>query len=337
MSSIKPVTRGRVISCFIILLVALFGPGRVAAQFTTASLDGTVLDASGGAVPQATVTVLNTETGVTHTAKTRADGHYLFPVLPVGTYKLTVEKDGFRPCIQNGIVLSVNQAATQAVVLEVGKVTAEITVVANASLVTTRSPEVGQLVNEQSIVNMPLNGRTAQSLVFLVPGANDVTNYYCGVGCEGGGYPGEQYAAVNGGGPNGVNYQLDGADNNDTYMNTNLPFPNPDAIQEFNVQTGNMSAEYGNAVSGVVDIVTKSGTNELHGDVFEFLRNYVFDARNFFAPTRDTLKQNQFGGTLGGPIKKDKLFFFGSYQGTRTRTAPNGNIVEVPTQAQRGG
>ena len=130
---------------------------------------------------------------------------------------------------------------------------------------------------------------------------------------------------------------MDGADNNDTYMNTNLPFPDPDAIEEFNVQTGNMSAEYGNAVSGVVDIVTKSGTNQFKGDVFEFLRNYAFDARNYFAPTRDTLKQNQFGGTLGGPIKKDKLFFFGSYQGTRTRTAPNGNIVEVPTAAQRGG
>jgi len=196
---------------------------------------------------------------------------------------------------------------------------------------------VGQLVSQQNVENLPLNGRMAQSLVFLIPGANDVTPYYCGAGCEGGVYPGEQYAAVNGGGPNGVNYQMDGSDNNDTYMNTNLPFPDPDAIEEFNVQTGNMSAEYGNAVSGVVDIVTKSGTNQFKGDVFEFLRNYAFDARNYFAPTRDTLKQNQFGGTLGGPLKKDKLFFFGSYQGTRTRTAPNGNIVEVPTEAQRGG
>jgi hypothetical protein len=320
-----------------VLLVALFGTGRLAAQFTTASLDGTVLDPSGAGVPQATVTVQNTETGVIHIMNTGTGGHYLFPALPVGTYKLTVEKTGFRPYIQSGIVLTVNQAATQAVVLKVGKVTEQITVSGSPPLVTTSSSAVGQLVNQQSIVNLPLNGRTAQSLVFLVPGANDVTNYFCGVGCEGGAYPGEQYAAVNGGGPNGVNYQLDGADNNDTYMNTNLPFPNPDAIKEFNVQTGNMSAEYGNAVSGVLDIVTKSGTNQFHGDAFEFLRNYDFDARNFFAPTRDTLKQNQFGGTLGGPIKKDKLFFFGSYQGTRTRTAPNGNIVEVPTQAEREG
>jgi hypothetical protein len=320
-----------------ILVVALFGTGRLAAQFTTASLDGTVLDPSGGAVPQATVTVRNTGTGVIHTAKTGSDGHYLFPALPVGTYSLTVEKTGFRPYVQSGIELSVNQAATQAVVLQVGRMTQQISVSGSPPLVTTQSPTVGQLVDQQSIVNMPLNGRMAQSLVFLVPGANDVTNYFCGVGCEGGAYPGEQYAAVNGGGPNGVNYQMDGADNNDTYMNTNLPFPDPDAIEEFNVQTGNMSAEYGNAVSGVVDIVTKSGTNQFKGDAFEFLRNYVFDSRNYFAPARDTLKQNQFGGTLGGPIKKDKLFFFGSYQGTRTRTAPNGNIVEVPTQAQRQG
>jgi Carboxypeptidase regulatory-like domain/TonB-dependent Receptor Plug Domain/TonB dependent receptor len=337
MANRRGAKRCRIAAFLTILLVVVFGALPVTAQFTTASLGGRITDPSGAAVPAAGVMVRNTATDVTFSTTSQAGGEYLFPALPVGTYELTVTKSGFETYVQSGIVLTVNQAATQAVVLKVGAVAERVTVTANASLVTTTSPTTGQLVNQQSISNLPLNGRQAQSLVFLVPGANDVTDQYCGVGCEGGAYPGEQYANVNGGGPNGVNYQMDGADNNDTYMNTNLPFPDPDAIQEFNVQTGNMSAAYGNAISGVVDIVTKTGTNEFHGDAFDFLRNYVFDARNYFAPTRDTLKQNQFGGTLGGPIKKDKLFFFGSYQGTRTRTAPNGNIAFVPTAAERTG
>jgi hypothetical protein len=319
------------------LVWGLVGSLPLLAQYTTASLSGTVVDPSGAAVPAATVTVQNTGTGFTRTTKSGNSGDYLFPVLPVGEYTLTVVKPGFQTYAQKGIVLTVNRSATQMVTLQLGKETQEITVTANASLATTSSAAVGQLVNQKSTVDLPLNSRTTETLVFLVPGANNVTSNYCGASCEGGVYPTEQYADVNGGGPNGVNYQMDGADNNDTYMNTNLPFPDPDAIQEFNVQTGNMSAEYGNAISGVVNIVTKSGTNQFHGDAFDFVRNYIFDSRNFFAPTRDTLKQNQFGGTLGGPIKKDKLFFFGSYQGTRTRTAPNGLIAVVPTAAERGG
>ena len=337
MANVRRGKRCGIATFLTILLAAVLGALPAAAQFTTASLGGTITDPSGATVPRASVMVRNTATGVTYRTTSEATGEYVFPALPVGTYELTVTQSGFETYVQKGIVLTVNEVASQAVVLKVGTVAEKVTVTANAPLVTTRSSTTGQLVNQQSIVNLPLDGRQAQSLVFLIPGANDVTNQYCGVGCEGGAYPGEQYANVNGGGPNGVNYQMDGADNNDTYMNTNLPFPDPDAIQEFNVQTGNMSAEYGNAVSGVVDIVTKSGTNQFHGDGFDFVRNYLFDARNYFAPTRDTLKQNQFGVTLGGPIKKDKLFFFGSYQGTRTRTAPNGLIAFVPTSAERTG
>lgn len=337
MAHASGMTRGRILANVLVLFVVACGAFPAAAQFTTASLGGRISDPSSAAVPAASVGVRNTATGVMYKTTSQANGEYAFPALPVGTYELTVTKTGFDTYVQTGIVLTVNEAATQAVVLKVGAVAEKITVTANASLVTTTSPTTGQLVNQQNIANLPMNGRQAQSLVFLIPGANDVTDQYCGVGCEGGAYPGEQYANVNGGGPNGVNYQMDGADNNDTYMNTNLPFPDPDAIEEFNVQTGNMSAEYGNAISGVVDIVTKSGTNQFHGDVFDFLRNYLFDARNYFAPTRDTLKQNQFGVTLGGPIKKDKLFFFGSYQGTRTRTAPNGLIAFVPTSPERTG
>lgn len=326
-----------IIFCTAALIISLLAGIPLFAQYTTASLSGRVEDPSGAVIPGASVTVKNINTGRTRSAETGDQGRYSFPALPVGTYELSVEKTGFQTYSQSGLVLSVNQSATQNVTMTIGATTQHVNVSGNAPLVTTNSAATGQLVNQQSIVNLPLNGRQAQSLVFLIPGATDVTNNYCGVGCEGGAYPGEQYAYVNGGGPNGVNYQMDGADNNDTYMNTNLPFPNPDAIKEFNVQTGNMSAEYGNAASGVVNIVTKSGTNHFHGDAFEFVRNYKFDARNFFAPTRDSLKRNQFGGTLGGPILHNKLFFFGSYQGTRTRTAPDGQIAFVPTAAERQG
>jgi hypothetical protein len=149
-------------------------------------------------------------------------------------------------------------------------------------------------------------------------------------------YYGEQEASVNGGGSANVTYEMDGADHNDIYVNMNLPFPNPDALQEFNLQSNNMSAEYGNS-SAVVNIVTKSGTNQFHGDLFEFVRNGDLNARSFFAPTQDTLKRNQFGGTFGGPIKKDKLFFFATYQGTRIRQAATGATAIVPTAAERAG
>jgi hypothetical protein len=319
--------------CAVITLLAL--PG--AAQFTTASLGGRVTDPSGAAIPGAHVTVRNTGTGFTQTVTTVATGAYLFPNLPVGSYDLTLRSTGFRSYIQHGITLTVNQAATQNVTLQVGQITQQITVRSNTSLVTTQSPTLGQLINQQSAVSLPLNGREVQQLVFLTPGTTDVSSHYCGADCEGGTLPGEQYAKVNGTASNGVNYQMDGTDNNDTYINSNLPFPNPDAVQEFNVQTGNMSAAYGNAVGGVVDVVTKSGTNQVHGDAWEFVRNGSLNARNFFAPTSDALKRNQFGGSVGGPIKKDKIFYFGSYEGERIHTAPEGQITHVPTVPERSG
>ncbi|OLC91389.1 MAG: hypothetical protein AUH86_20765 [Acidobacteria bacterium 13_1_40CM_4_58_4] len=150
-----------------------------------------------------------------------------------------------------------------------------------------------------------MNGRQAQSLVFLLPGTVDTTDQHCGGECGGNGYPGQQFAVSNGSSVGTLNYQLDGAGNNDTYWNVNLPFPNPDALQEFSLESNNLSAQYGNSASGVISIVTKSGSNEIHGDVFEFLRNGALNARNFFAPTQDTLKRNQFGGSVGGPIRKE--------------------------------
>ncbi len=304
-------------------------------QFTTASLNGVVLDSTGAAVPEAKVTMHNTETGFEVSSVTGVSGLFVFPRLPVGNYRLTVEKPGFATYLQEGIVLTVNQSATQNVTLRVGQVSERVVVSANVELVTTGTATVGQLIDERRVIDLPLNGRRAQSLLYLSAGTVDLDQSrslgYAGV------YPGEQLANVNGTGPGQVNYQLDGAGHNDTYLNLNLPFPNPDAIQEFALQSDNLSAQYGNAAGGVVNIVTKSGTNEIHGTAFEFLRNGKLNARNFFAPRQDSLKRNQFGGSIGGPIKRDRLFFFGTYQGTPIRTAPEGRIAFVPTEAQRRG
>jgi Carboxypeptidase regulatory-like domain/TonB dependent receptor-like, beta-barrel len=322
-----------------LFLLLFLGGIPAAGQYTTASFGGSVLDPAGAVVPEATVTVQNEGTGLTRTVTTLPNGEFLFPALPVGNYKLTVTKEGFTTYVQTGIVLTVNQAATQIVSLKVGALSQEVTVAANAQVLTTRTATLSQLVDQKKIVDLPLNGRQAQSLLFLAAGTVDETGTgpgYCLANCEGGVYPGEQDASVSGLGTRGVNYQMDGAGHNDTYLNANLPFPNPDAVQEFNVQDENLSAQYGRG-GAVVNIVTKSGTNQLHGDAFEFLRNGALNARNFFAPTQDTLKRNQFGGSVGGPIVKDKLFFFGTYQGTRIRSAAQGQIAFVPTAAERNG
>lgn len=321
----------------VLLALPVLFTSRLAAQFTTATLSGTVADQSGAAIPEAKVTVLNLDTGFSQTVSSGPAGDYLFSRLPVGKYKLTVEKEGLNTYVQSGIELAVNQAATQNVTMSVGAVSQQVTVTGDASVVTTQSATVSQVINQRQIVDLPLDGREVQQLVFLSAGATDASEHYCGANCEGGTYPGQQYAKVNGTFAESVNYQMDGVAYNDTYVNTNLPFPNPDAIQEFSVQDSNLSAEYGNAVGGVVNVVSKSGTNQIHGDVFEFLRNGDMNARNFFAPTQDSLKRNQFGGSVGGPIQKDHLFYFGTYQGTRLRSAPEGQIAFVPTAAERAG
>ena len=320
-----------------VVAAMLIVPNRVAGQFTTASLSGNVVDQSGAAIPDAKVTVQNVDTGFSQTVSTGPAGDYLFPRLPVGKYKLTVEKEGLQTYVQSGIELAVNQAATQKIAMSVGAISQQVTITGDASVVTTESATVGQVINQRQIVDLPLDGRQVQQLVFLSVGVTDASEHYCGANCEGGTIPGQQYAKANGTFSESINYQMDGVAYNDTYINANLPFPNPDAIQEFSVQDSNLSAEYGNAVGGVVNVVSKSGTNQIHGDVFEFLRNGDMNARNFFAPEHDQLKRNQFGGAVGGPIQKDHLFYFGTYQGSRYRNAPEGQIAFVPTAAERTG
>ncbi|HEY7306862.1 MAG TPA: TonB-dependent receptor [Bryobacteraceae bacterium] len=306
-------------------------------QYTTSSLGVTVADPSGAAVSDAMIAIRNVDTGLEKTSTSGATGSFMFAALPVGRYQVTVEKSGFSKFVQTGITLTVDQAVNIPVTLRIGDVLQQVSVAADAELVNTESGTVGQLINTKKIVDLPLDGRQPQTLLFLAAGTVNETGNYCLVNCQGGVYPGEQDANVNGAGPRAVNYQMDGGGHNDTYLNANLPFPNPDAMQEFNVETDNLSAQYGIGAGAVVNLVTKSGTNEIHGDLFEFVRNGYFNARNFFAPTQDTLKRNQYGGSVGGPILKNKLFYFGTYQGTRIRSAAQGNVAFVPTAPERNG
>ncbi len=317
------------------LALALCSP--LAAQYTTATFSGTVVDSTNAMLPDSTVTMRNVDTGFKQTVNSDVTGAFLFSRLPVGNYELRVERAGFSAYVQTGITLTVNQVATQTVELKVGQVTERITVESDVDLVVTQTGTVSQLVDQKRVVELPLNGRMAQTLVFVAAGTVDLGRNGCRICGHGGVYPGEQTANVNGAGMGQVNYQLDGAGHNDTYLNANVPFPNPDAVQEFNLQASNFTAEYGNAAGGIVNIVTRSGTNEIHGSLFEFLRNGKLNARNFFAPAQDTLKRNQFGGSAGGPIVRNKLFYFGTYQGTRVASQAAGRVAFVPTEAERRG
>jgi len=320
----------------LIMLCLLLCSPTLLAQYTTASLSGQVVDTSGLLVNDAKVTVVNVGTNDREITQT-SEGTFQFPRLAVGMYSLIVECPGFLTYKQDGIVLSVNRSASVDVTLKVGRPVETISVSADADLITSNTATVGQLINQREILDLPLNGRQAQTLVFLAPGAADLTEMYPAFGHQGGVYPNSQQASVNGSDPGSVSYLLDGGDHNDTYVGINLPFPNPDAIQEFSLEANNLSAEYGSSPSAVVNVVMKSGTNVFHGGVFEFIRNGDLNAKNYFAPIHDSLKRNQFGGTIGGPILRDKLFFFGSYQGTRTRSTSESEISQVPTQAERNG
>jgi Carboxypeptidase regulatory-like domain len=322
----------------ILALALFFSPQPAWGQFTTASLGGTILDSTGAAVPDAVVSVLNVATGFAQDLRTSPSGAFLFSRLPIGTYQLRIEKSGFNAYVQDQIVLTVDQTANLgSITLQIGQVSDAVTVTGTAELISTRTATGGQLIGEQQIVELPLQGRRPERLMYLAAGTVDLGRNACRICGQGGVYPGEETAGVNGTGQGQVQFQLDATSHNDTYLNTSLPFPNPDAVQEFNLQSSNFTAEYGNAGGGIVNVVVKSGTNDIHGTMFHFLRNGAWNARQFFAPTQDTLKRNQSGGSVGGPIVKSKLFYFGTFQATRIHTTPAGLVQFVPTEAQRRG
>jgi hypothetical protein len=295
-------------------------------------------------VPGATVNVVNEDTRVTRETKTNELGYYAVPFLQPGRYRITVRKEGFRPLSRSGISLEVDQAAQVDFVMEVGTVSETVEVTGAVSAVDTQTATLKAVVDERRIRELPLNGRDATQLVALMPGIYATTDT-SGLRQGGSGRGVEQPGfAANGARGNMVNYALDGAFHNDTYTNVALALPNPDALQEFSVQTSNFSAEFGRNGGAIVNAITKSGTNELHGSLFEFHRNEAANARNFFATTTDGLKRNQFGGTVGGPVYvprlyngRDRTFFFLSVQETRNVQRPSDASQVVLTEKQRSG
>ena len=299
----------------------------------TAQISGTAKDGSGAVLPGVEFTVTQTETGATRAAVSNETGFYVLSNLPIGPYRLEAGLPGFRTFVQTGIVLQVNSSPAIDVVLEVGQVTEQVEVQANATLVETRNAGVGQVVENARILELPLNGRQVVELIALAGAATPAPIV------DGGARDpfAKGSVSVAGGLNSGLSYTLDGANHDDQFDNGYLPLPFPDALQEFKVQTSASGAQTGVKSAGSVSLVTKSGTNAFHGDLFEFVRNGMFNARNAFALKRDTIKRNQYGGTVGGPILKDKLFFFAGYQGTRIRQDPSDSITFVPTAAMLDG
>src|SRR5690348_16599446 len=309
--------------CFLVLLLSSisFAQG-------LGSIVGTVTDSSGAVIPGAKITVLEAGTGLNRTAVADSQGYYVVPSLKPAQYLVSAEASGFRTSKET-VTLLANQTLTVNSKLQIGSSTEVVEVTSTQLQVDTTTPTLKQVLEGQRVLDLPLEGRNAAQLTLLVPGTiKDENNG----GADQGGqktFPGAVSYSINGSRQNQTSYQLDGGNFVDEYSNVNQPFPFPDALQEFSVQTSNYGAEYGQNAGGVVNVVTKSGTNEFHGDAFDFMRNALFNARNWgsnfssYDHGRDQFKRNQFGGTIGGPIIRNKTFFFAGYQGTITRNLGN--------------
>src|SRR5215470_10731198 len=324
----------RIIGCMLAAFLVLSLASTAArAQVETAQVSGVVKDATGAVLPGVQVTATQTATGAKRSSVSNETGNYVLPSLPPGPYMLQAELPGFKSHIQTGIVLQVDERTDINIVLQVGQVSEQVEVQADAALVESRTSAIGHVVTNQEVAEMPLNGRDPHELIFLAgmatyPGAasfNSIRNYPTVV------------VSVAGGNGDTTAYLLDGVMWQDPYNSLSLPLPFPDALQEFKVETSAAPSQYGFHAGATVNAVTKSGTNEFHGDLFEFVRNGDLNARDAFAAKRDTLKRNQFGGVIGGPIKKDKMFFFGGYQRTSLRSDGVQNTAFIPTPAALAG
>jgi len=311
----------------IALAAGMFG------QVEQARITGTVRDASGGVVPRARITMIHEETNVEHVAETNELGAYLSVPLRIGRYRVAASADGFKRSVRSGVLLRIQETVLLDFTLEVGTVTESVDVTAAPPLLETTDPSQGQVIDNKKIVDLPLNGRDFLTLAALSSGAFPVTGQKSSTGFSANGLRTE----LN-------NYMLDGLDNNMHQMaytggQAQAVEPSVDAIQEFKVQTNAYSAEFGNNMGGVVNVTLKSGANQFHGTLFEFLRNEKFDAKNFFDQPGASIppyKQNQFGGALGGPILRNRTFFFADYEGRRQRVS--GTVLStVPTDAERRG
>jgi Carboxypeptidase regulatory-like domain len=315
----------------VVLFSGMWAPNLGSAQTGQGRITGYVHDQKDAAVAGAKVVIVSSLTGESHATVTLDNGTFAFPLLPPSTYDVTASAEGFRPEKNTGIQLTASAIINVDLTLRVGTVSESVMVRADSELVTTQGAAIGETLNEQAIVELPLNGRNPASLVNLTPGAIDVVNTTsAGWNQTYTNFPSGTAAIVGGQRQGTMFYSLDGGDANDTWGGLAAPMPNPDATQQFKVTSANPDADSGFSSGGSVSIVTKSGTNHWHGDVFEFLRDGSFNSKGWFSTAKDQLHRNQFGGSIGGPIVRDRLFIFLNYQGTINHQTINGGSVNIP-------
>ena len=309
---------GRVVLGFA-CLVLWHAPRALGQQGSSAGAYGNVSDSQGAAVPGAKVTLLHVSTNQVRAAITDDTGEFRFPLLAVGEYRIIAEHAGFKKYEQTGLRLQVNDNTKIDIRLEVGEISTQVTVESTGAVAETSNATIKEVVDSRRVVDLPLNGRNLADLTLLVPGVQPVGAPNGDAGLSAYSAPGAKYLSVNGSRQNQLGYTLDGGDNTDNLFNSNVAFPFPDAVQEFSMVTSNAGLEVGKSSAGTVNIVTKSGTNQIHGDAFWFVRNTDLNANDFFSTSPDGLQRNQTGATLGGPLIKNKLFLFGGYQRTWLR------------------
>src|SRR5262249_11071460 len=308
---------------------------------------GTISDPSGAVIPGAVITITNTAQGSQAKTLTDGKGDYSLPSLPVGTYDILFEAAGFRSEKRTGLVVDANAAIVQNITLQVAKREDDVTVTDKAAdvHVEVASTQLGQVVSGSAMTAVALNGRSFTDLLALQPGIVPMTTQQpdsivmagASVAIPPSGTLNAGNQSISGQREDANGFMVNGGDVKELMNGGTTIVPNLDSIAEFRILTDNFDAEFGNYSGGVINVVTKSGTNELHGSSFEFLRNTRLDARNFFSPERSFYRQNQFGGTIGGPIKKNAVFFFGDYQGTRQSQGVDTGLIPVPTLADRSG
>jgi hypothetical protein len=296
-------------------------------------INGVVTDSSGGVIPGATVTAIETATGIARDTISGANGRYQFPSLRPTGYDIKAELTGFRTMQRTGVILQADQNLTVNITLQLGELSETITVAGEAAQIDISSATIAEVVDHARIVELPIAGREVARLQTLVAGTvvGEISSE------TGKSLPGAVKISANGAGDEQNSYRLDGMSNTDSYFQENQSFPFPDALQEFSIQTSNYSASYGNNAGAVVNVVTRSGTNSYHGGAFEYLRDRQFNSKGYFAAEKDFLKRNQHGGFVGGPIRRNSTFFFAGWQRTRITNRESELIGFVPTAAQRNG
>jgi hypothetical protein len=302
------------------------------AQSTGGRVLGRVLDPSGAVVPGATLTLTNDDSGAAFAAESSKVGDYIFPSVPVGTYHLEAHGQGFQDFVASGLLINLNATVSYDVKLTVGANTQAVEVTAEAPLVDTTTTQLGAVINERAVQNLPLNSRDTYQLLQLQPGVQGVGGSDLFYGSDKAGA-----VSVNGGRGRSNNFSVNGGDGNDLFVNSPGIEPSPDAIQEFRVITNTFDAEYGRNSGAVINVITKSGTNKFNGSIYDYVRNKTFDAKKYFDLTTPDDTQNQFGATIGGPIKKDNSFFFLSYEGRQLKRGISSDRVRVPTEGERTG